>query len=404
MARRTLVGIKRRGPSWFVTVRVHGHLYSETFPLTTPAQVMKDWRDDQIHKYGGETAVVGGSFADDISTYLDRVSAMPSYKQRAAHLELWAQALGRQRPRSSITAEEIEIVLQGWLDTPTTPAPGHKGRPSAPDGLSPGTVRKRRTALQSFFAKMDGKKSRRVNPVKGTTAPEEPKPEARHIDRVLIEAALAHMPLHHSSKSSAVKVLSLSKVRAAVIAATGIPPGLVKQIRPHDLVLVSPGTVRVSHRKKGGGIEARTIQLTPDGLAAFKAFHAAQAYGGFATESLNRAFKRGCRRAGLDPRAVHLYDLRHSFLTDLYTETRDEATVARMGLHAEGSKVTARYTKGAHTDVDAAAAAALGAAWARARQQAFKVAPDASLASPRLALKVSSGRKSKHIKDLRKRA
>jgi integrase len=353
---RKLKGIRRRRQAWEVYVNVNRRRYTTTFPLSTPVQEMKDWRDDQIDKFGGERTTAG-SFGADIVTYLGRVAAMPTYAQRAAHLESWARELGRDRPRRTITAEEIDIVLQGWLET-----------------LKPATVRKRRTALQSFFAKMDGKKSRLANPVKASENPKEPKPEARSIDYLLIAAAIAAMPEQRDTKPGRPLRVSLSKIRARVLAYTGMPPGLLKQVRPTDLQLTA-GTLRVVPRHKGAGVEARTLHLISEGLDAFKAFHAANAYGPFATESLNRSFKRGCAKAGIDPKAVHLYDLRHSFLTELYRVKQDLATVARFGLHAEGSRVTARYAKGANQTVDAEAAKALSQTLATARQLSLKLAP-----------------------------
>jgi integrase len=348
---RKVTGIRRRRGGWRVSVRVLGRLHSKQYPLTTPVQEMKDWRDDQVERFGGERLTTG-SFGADIVVYLGRVAAMPSYKQRAAHLELWAQALGRDRPRRTITAEEIDVVLQGWLET-----------------LAPGTVRKRRTALQSFFGKMNGKKSRLVNPVKGSDNPKEPKPEARGLDYPALERALAAMPDQRDTKKGLPRRVNKSKIRARVIAYTGIPPGLVKTIRPHDLQLAA-ATVRIVPRSKGGGVEARTLPLIPEALAAFTDFHPAQCYGPFATESLNRSFKRGCRRAGVDPKTVHLYDLRHSFLSQVYRVTRDLATVGRLGLHAEGSPVTARYAKGANREVDVAATVAFEAALLEQRRLA----------------------------------
>lgn len=370
---RKLTGIRRRRQAWEVNVRVNGHLYTDTFPLATPAQEMKDWRQEHVEKFGGERTT-GGSFGADIDTYLSRVTAMPTYKQRAAHLALWAKELGRDRPRRTITAEEIDVVLNGWLETPTAPAPGQKGRPIGPDGLSPGTVRKRRTALQSFFAKMNGKKSSRANPVKGSENPKPRKDEARGLDYLTIERAIAEMPEHRAGKPGTVKRVSLSKIRTRVIAYTGIPPGLLKTVRATDLQLTA-ATIRIVPRNKGGGVEARTLPLTPEGLAAFKDFHAANAYGSFATQSLNRAFQRACGRAGLDPATVHLYDLRHSFLSQLYRVTRDLATVGRLGLHGEGSPMTARYAKGANQTVDAAATVAFSAALAEQRRLSLKAAP-----------------------------
>lgn len=374
---RKLKGIRRRRNTWEVNVRVHGHLYTDTFPLTTPVQEMKDWRAEQVEKYGGERTTAG-SFGADIVTYLARVAAMPSLNQRAAHLELWARALGRDRPRRSITVEEIDVVLQDWLDT-----------------CAPGTVRKRRTALQSFFAKMNGKKSRLVNPVKGSDAPKEPKPEARGLDYVTLERAIAAMPDQRDTKKGLPARVNQSKIRARVIAYTGIPPGLLKTIRPSDLQLAA-GTVRIRPRSKGGGVEARTVPLIPEAIAAFRDFHAAACYGPFATESLNRSFKRGCARAGLDPATVHLYDLRHSFLSQVYRVTRDLATVGRLGLHAEGSPVTARYAKGANQAVDVAATTAFSVALA-AQRPGPPDPPDPA----KLGAEVGRGRKSRSRRRLR---
>lgn len=368
---RKLKGIRRRGQTWEAYIRVHGHLYTDTFPLDTPIDELRAWREDQIEKFGG-APTTEGSFGADVTTYLGRVTAMPTYKQRVAHLALWTRALGRDRPRRSITTTEIDGVLQGWLET-----------------LAAGTVRKRRTALQSFFVKMDGKKSRRPNPVKAADNPTEPKPEARALDYLLIAAAIAAMPTQRATKKGLPPRPSLSAIRARVLAYTGIPPGILKQVQPTDLQLTA-GTVRVVPRHKGAGVEARTLPLTPDGLDAFKDFHAAHAYGPFATESLNRSFKRGCKAAGLDPTRVHLYDLRHSFLTRLYQVTKDLATVGRLGLHAEGSQATARYAKGANQTVDLAAVAALGLDLATARQLSFKLVPAKATLRPPLARKVGA--------------
>lgn len=367
---RKVVGIRRRRGGWRVHIRVHGRLFTKQFPLLATVEEMKDWRREQLGKYEVARATTG-SFSADIETYLGRVAAMPTYRQRAAHLALWATELGRDRPRGSITADEIDRVLQRWLET-----------------LQPATVRKRRTALQSLFARLDGKKARVPNPVKASDNPKEPKPEARAIDYLLIAAAIAAMPEARDTKRGLPARVSLSKIRARVLAYTGIPPGILKRVGPADLQL-TVGTVRVVPRHKGAGVEARTLQLTAEGLAAFKAFHAAHAYGNFATESLNRSFKRGCQKAGLDPRRVHLYDLRHSFLTELYAVTRDLATVGRLGLHAEGSRATARYAQGANQAVDTAAVAALNQKLSTARQLSLKLAPVSDRRSELLPKKVA---------------
>lgn len=351
---RKLKGIRRRHHAWEVNVRVHGHLYTATFPLTTPVQELRDWREEQVEKFGGTPDAAGG-LAETVRAYLLRKAAMPTIDQVTAHLALWVHALGGDRPPLSVTTADIDIVIQGWLE----------------EGLAPGTVRKRRSALRSFYSKQYPKK---VSPVKGSENPKEPEAEARDMGYAALERALAMMPDGRDTKKGLPRRVSLSKIRARVIAYVGIPQGMLKQVHSHDLVLTGAGSVRVTARRKGGGVEARTVPLTADGLAAFQAFHAANAYGSFATESLNRSFKRGCKRAGVDPKRVHMYDARHTFLSQVYRVTRDLATVGRLGLHKKGSVVTPRYAKGANQDVDAAAVAAFSTALAEQRQLALKKA------------------------------
>ena len=357
MARkRQLLGIYEQRGKWKAVVHLGRTFKTKTFPLETPLTVMRAWREDCRADHQSMMPA-SGSFAADIDTYLTRVAAMPTYKQRAAHLELWARALGRDRHRNTITAAEIDAVMQQWLITPSRHEPGRRGRRSGPGGIAPATIRKRRTSLQCFFAAMNGKASH--NPVKGSANPRQAPPELRAIDYALIERAIAAMPDRLSAKPGVISPISLAKVRARVMAYTGLPPGLIKTILPSDIHW-QDGTLRVRARRKGRGVEARTLPLTPQGLEALRHFHATNAYGPFATSSLNVSFKRACRQVGLDPAVVHLYDLRHSFLTEMYRVTRDIATVARLGMHAAGSPITARYTQGAHEDVDRAAVAALG--------------------------------------------
>lgn len=367
---RKLKGIQRRRNKWRVFVRVNGTLHAKTFDITTSLETMRLWREEQQRRHGASHARHGGSFADDIDKYLVRHATMPTLVQRAAHLGLWAHELGRDRSSDSITADEIMAIMNRWAVTPTIIGRGDRGRPSGPEGLSPATLRKRRTALQSFFTAKNGPGG--YNPLRQVPIPDVPKPEARHLDYATIERIIAQMPQERSVRPGTSPVISLAVIRVRVLAHTGIPPGLLKRITPSDLVLVGAGAVRLRGRLKGAGVEARTIPLTAGGLAAFKAFHAANAYGWFTTEALNRSFKRACQRAGIDPSTVTLYDLRHSFLTQLYKTTRDLATVGRFGLHAEGSRVTARYAQGANRDVDIAAAAAMSADLVQGQREALK--------------------------------
>lgn len=351
--RRALTGLQHRGKKHRMVVSVGGKLYASAWG-TEPISDLQDWRADQIEKYGGAPDATGG-LADKVAAYLKRKAAMPTIAQHTAHLALWVHELGADRPPLSVTSAEIDHVIQAWLET-----------------LEPGTVRKRRSALRSFYAKSY---PTHVNPVKGSTNPKVPDPEARDLGYAALERAIAAMPDRRDTKKGLPPRVNLSKIRARVIAHTGIPQSLLKQIQPHDLILTGTGSVRVRARNKGGGVEARTVPLSASALAAFKDFHAAHAYGSFATESLNRAFKRGCKKVGLDPKSVHMYDARHTFLSQVYRVTKDLATVGRLGMHSARSLMPARYAKAANQEVNVAAVAAVEAALVAQRQAQLKAAP-----------------------------
>lgn len=321
-------------------LQVHGHQLAKTFALSEPIEKLQAWRESQRKKYTPITDAEG-SFAADVAEYLSRITARQTYKQKAAHLELWLEALGRDRSRHSITATEIDRVIQRWLTTPTLPdyAKGERGRPSGPEGLSAGTLRKRRGTLRALFTKLDGKQASNV--VRASESPKEPKAESRGTDYGTIARILAVMPE------------SKTKRRVEVLAYTGLPPMILQTVeRSH--VRLQDGTLRVRPRRKGHGVEARTLPLTVAGLDALRRFDHANAYGAFRTEKVNYSFLRACRRA--DVTGLTLYDLRHSFGAQLYRVTRDLATVARFLLLAS-TKMAERYAQAANQEVDAAAAA-----------------------------------------------
>jgi integrase len=372
MARR-LEGRRRKRGKWQAYVDTPAGQITKTFAIDTPHEEIDAWRAEQAGKHPGPVAVPD-SFAADVQTYLSRVAAKATINQIAAHLELWLDALGRQRSRRSITATEIDRVLQGWLKDPPPARPeGSRGRRPKGDRLSLETVRKRRTSLKSFFDKMNGAGG--TNPVDDTSLPAPAALGApRSIDVAAVECALACMTDDRSVKRGADPEPSRAKIIARVMAYTGIPPAMLKKIRATDFAWTA-GTIRLEARRKTG-VEARTLTLLPDALAAFRAFHAVDLYGhDFAVQSVNRAFQKGVRQAGGDPAVTSLYALRHSFLTWLYATTGDEATVARFAMHAPGSPITSRYTLGAHDAVNRAATAALQRTLIEARRQALKPAP-----------------------------
>jgi integrase len=335
MARRE-VGITQRGTKWRAFVRVDGTLLTKSFDLTTPRATIRAWRDAQVPPTG-----LPGSFEADVLTYLGKptVAAMASFGERRAHLELWLIALGRDRRRATITTDEIEAVLQGWLR----------------QGLSSVTVYHRRTALLSLYTTLDGPGA--ANPVRQTHVPKAWNPKDQAVPYATLARIVEAMPTVRYVKKG-IQQPAMAALVARVIIAVGMRAVDLRKVRRTDLDWTA-GTVRWPASGKGKGVASRVLPLTAEGLAAFRAFDAANAYGRFSPEAVSHAFKRAARRIDGPDTTIHLYSLRHSLGTELYRETRDLATVGRLLGHAPGSRVTPQYASGANADVDRAAVAAL---------------------------------------------
>ena len=121
-------------------------------------------------------------------------------------------------------------------------------------------------------------------------------------------------------------------------------------------------TLRVMPRRKGKGHKGETIPLLLQAVDALQAFFDAKAEGAFSTASfyqrwktakaiLVRELQKQVASAGGNPSTVKLarfrpYDLRHSFLTEIYRRSRDPKAVMKLGLHANFS-TSERYIEGA---------------------------------------------------------
>ena len=350
---RSEPGVRQRGDQYEVRVTVDGEAIGKWFALTSTRAERQLWRKQQ-KTMTTKAGPKGGTFWSDVLRFLPTVAGMPTYKQVAAHMTIWADALGRDRTSSSIKARDIDAIMQGWRTTPTT---YERGRPSGPKGLDPQTIRKRRSTLMLFFVKLNGEDG--YNPCRATWKPKAPKAEIRGTDYGTIDKILASMPDTLPRRKGTPPALNLGKLRVAVLAHTGLPPGILMDVTAKDLDW-SRRKVRIEPREKGDGVEARKLSLTDPGFAAFRAFDAAHAYGEYSIAALNKTFQRHAAKVGAPP-DLTLYDLRHSFGTLMYFVFKDDATVARFMLHAEGSVMTARYRRAANDSVDEAAAAAVSA-------------------------------------------
>lgn len=369
---RKITGIRRRRAGWEAYVRVHGELYTKQYPIDQPLADMRAWREQQIDAHGGRKGR-SGSFAADVLEFLGKpeIAAQQYVGQLAHYLGLWIEALGGDRPRATITRDEIEAVLQRWLKTYAEP-----------------TVYHRRSALLQLFTVLDGAGA--ANPVKDTTCPKSWIPADHSTKFSTLAAIVDAMPDWRYPKKG-IKQVSIAKLVGRVIVAIGIRPADLAQIRRGDFDRQA-ATLRWPASSKGKGVAARTVPLSTEGFLALSAFDEADAYGKFNPEAVSHSFKRAARRIDGKETPIHLYTGRHTLGADLYRETRDLATVGRMLNHAPGSRSTPQYAQGANADVDRAAAQALSAA----RQ----VHP----AEQKLARKLAEPRKRQKTGALRRRA
>src|SRR5579862_362238 len=377
---RAWVGIERRrrakGDKWRAWVRVHpgkGGLKSKTYDLDTAPSVMQAWRTQQVELFGGPTE---GGLAAEIATFLAKpeIAAQPHVHQTARMLGVWLDELG-DVPRDSLTKDQFETVIQKWLKVYAEP-----------------TVYHRRSVLVSLYTVLDGEEA--ANPAKATTCPKSWIPADHSVPFATLTAIVDAMPDWRYVKKG-IRVPSVAKLVARVMIATGLRPVDLSRVRRHHLAWLAESFLWPAS-KKGEGVDAHDCEMSEEALIAFRAFDAADAYNRFSPAAVSHSFKRAARQVCGQDTPIHLYTLRHGVGADLYRVTRDLATVGRLLGHAEGSRATPQYARGANAEVNRAAVQALSAA--RAQMLAPAASPNKSPEkSPR-------PKKASRIKQLRKRA
>lgn len=257
-------------------------------------------------------AATGETFAADVERYLLTLSSGPHKRNAAGYMKHWIAAFGN-RPRNEITEIEIQHQFAGITKQPST-------------------LNHIRQALIAFYTTLNGRTG--YNPARVLKKVRERYDDARALPYDVIEkifAALAPTP---------------TKARLMIMAYTGLPPAQIERITPHDLHL-DKKAVYVRPRRKGAGVPGRMLPLSPAGVQAFRLFAALHAYGTFQRRQLQTTFAHGIAWAKVNvPADTRPYDLRHSFLTEVYRRTGDLRAVAELGIHATLEQA-ARYARGA---------------------------------------------------------
>lgn len=257
-------------------------------------------------------AAAADTFAHDVRQYLKTIESATHRRNAAGYLAHWEQAFG-DLSRHEITALAVKARF-------------------AQIDKAPSTKNHIRRELFVFFRTMNGIDG--PNPAADLKAVQEHYPDARALSYDVIEKILAALQP------------SPSKARLLVMAYTGLPQSLIAKLRPSDLHL-ERAELSVRPRRKGAGVEGRQLPLSPAGVAALREFERLNAFGPFQNRQLVNTFAHGITKAGVTvPEGTRPYDLRHSFLTEVYRQTGDLKAVSELGMHATLEQ-TARYAKGA---------------------------------------------------------
>jgi hypothetical protein len=224
------------------TVKTGGLQREKRFLPDTSLKTIKAWQGDtRVALRKIAPTVTRGTFAADAARYLQSVAAMPTYKEREKHIDLWIAEFGA-RARHTIATSDIDAVLSRWLNAK----------------LSPSTVRNRRTALMHLWNRLDGPDAQ--NGVRRALKPALPDAEARAISYEQILAILAAMPnVGQGLAGKARDDASKTKARLAVIAFTGLPHSLLKRLTPEGRGL-APGHAHGAPEAQGTRREGQNPQ------------------------------------------------------------------------------------------------------------------------------------------------
>ena len=314
---RIATGIFRDSIGIAVIVSVNGKPHEYRCPHDSDvAELIKERRtlkNAEALEHDREEATAD-TLRADAATYLATLTGR--HKADADDiLTHWVTAFG-DRHRDAITAVDVRQQLAAW-------------------GKAPSTLNHRRQVLSSLYKSLNGANG--YNPVREVPKVRERYDTPRSLSYSVITAILDQMGP------------TQSRARFAVMAYTGLPQAQMAQLTPADVDLKAK-TVRVSPRRKGKGSPGRTLPLSPQAVQAFKDFAAADCWGEFSRSSMAKAFRNAVRNARATrqdiPASIRAYDLRHSFLTEVYRKTGDIHAVSHLALHSTPAQ-TARYAQSA---------------------------------------------------------
>jgi integrase len=338
-------------------VKVYDRTETARFALDCPQHGPHGWQTwidaNRAERKAQQRTVHAGTFAADARTYLARVAGEKKRQREAQLLQRWIDAGFGCRSRHSITAQEIEAMLDQWaIRRPEVYVVTDAGERRLQDGWKPtgysaGQRTKLRQVLVRLWTKLEGKDS--PNPWRLVPKPKDAgRPESRWFSTELLHAILAEL-----------RDGGENKIRLTLMAAFALRQSEVERLEPTDFDFAGRrsgggGVPTLLIRRPAGSKEGIVRELPMDafGEAAARAFLAAGLCGEtFSRSSMWKAWRRAVAKVMAKGHAVpsggklRPYDLRHKRLSDLRRTGTDLADVGHYAGHAVGSPVTARYAQ-----------------------------------------------------------
>lgn len=237
------------------------------------------------------------------------------------------------------------------------------------EGRAPTTVNHRRRALADVLKwALGSDDDDRSLPTDGIAYLPPPQPEPRGMLMPIVARIIASMPDRgRPTRNEGRADYSETKIRLRVMAWTGLAHKSMERLdRRH--VNFGAGKLFLPARKKGKGAPGVWVDLLPPALEALRDYDRVGLWGRpFSRSSMHGSWRRAVvrtRKALVEdaeksgdrtmleqfltsvPPNCRPYDLRHSFLSDVYRQTGDLRAVQELGQHAD-LKTTNRYTKAA---------------------------------------------------------
>lgn len=334
-------GIFRSDHGYSVIARAGQRRKERHFPLETPLRDLIAWQEETrsgFRRLGTlRVAILSRDTLEaDALRYLETLTGTAKRDAKAL-LSHWLAVLGHRR-RPSLVLSDLRAVVASWLVK----------------GIAASTINHRRDALIRLYDALDGPDRFSLPRQLARQRAEMRLPRAIPIalaERII--DAMADTGQRLKGYRLGPHTRSKSKARARVMLWTGLPQSTLMRVRPEHFDEVA-ATLTIQPRRKGRGHPGATVPLLPHAVSALRTFFRVRAWGRFSTDSLQGSFQRACRRAHAEavehgqpfalPPGFRVYDLRHSFLSEVLRVTGDLAAVQELAQHAD-IRTTLVYTR-----------------------------------------------------------